>query len=121
MSTIITRVGWCDICANSRNPRTGQKFLAYGSTHHSYHVLEAERNGQIGFVPHIYKLEKKIGDNLVIFRCCGMYGCGVERKWEKSGYWFYYPKEWKREIWTVAQWEALVYLKNNLFTKQYTI
>ena len=120
MATIITRVGWCEECAKLRNPRTGQQFLAFGQTHHCYHIREAQRLGQIGFVPHIYKLEKKLGENLVILKSCAMYGCGADRKWERE-YWQYFIKSWKREVWTVKQWEALVYLKHNQFTKQYEI
>lgn len=123
MANIITRIGYCPICANLRNPRTGQQFLAYGSTHHEYHILEAQRNGCIGYVPHIYKA-KVIGSNVVVEKSCAMYGCGVDRRWEKRGgyeYWFYFVKGFKKEMWTLETWNALVQLKHNIFTLQYEI
>lgn len=120
---IICRVGYCKTCANLRNPRTGQIFLAYGSTRKNYFVVKAERNGIIGFVPFIYKA-KFNGQNVIIEKSCAMYGCGVERRLEKSNgynYWFYYVKEFTREIWTLETYNALVLLKHDLFTKDFEI
>jgi len=119
----ICRVGYCQFCANSRNPRTGQLFLAYGSTRQDYIVLAAERNGMIGYVPHIYKA-KFNGQNVIVEKSCSMYGCGVDRKWQTSNgvhYWYYYIKEFKKEIWTLDTYNALVMLKHNIFTKGYEI
>ena len=120
---IICRVGFCQNCANLRNPRTGQLFLAYGSTKQDYIVLTAQRNGMLGFVPHIYKA-KFNGQNVIIEKSCAMYECGVDRKFQKSGgvsYWYYYVKEFKKEIWTIATYNSLVQLKHDIFTRGYEI
>ena len=118
--TVITRIGYCETCARSNSPRTGQRFLAYGSTSNAYFVLEAERNGKIGFTPHLYKLDKVLGQNVIIFKACSIYGCDVDKK--KTGQdWWYFVKGWKREVWTLETWNALVLLKNNEFTRDYRI
>lgn len=120
---IITRIGYCPFCANTRNPRTGQEFLAFGSSHNEYHVLEAQRNGSIGYVPHIYK-GKINGTNVIVEKSCAMFTCGVDRKLKHSNglkYYYYFVKEFKREIWTLETWNALVCLKHNFFTKDYEI
>lgn len=109
---IITRVGFCPLCERSRNPKGGQKFLAFGSTSNAYHVYEADHNGRIGFTPHIYKLEKVLGENVVILKACAMAGCGVDIDKSKQGD-FYYVKTWEREIWTLEKWNALVLYKHD--------
>jgi len=123
MTQIISRLGYCQLCANSRKPRTGQEFLAYGSTSQKYKVLEANRNGMIGYVPHIYK-GKVNGENVIVEKSCAMRECGVDKKLKEDGagkYWEYYVVEFKREIWTLDTWSALIVLKNNIFTKQFSI
>lgn len=121
MQHIITRVGHCPLCVLTKSPRTDQAFLAYGSTSKKYNVLYAERNGRIGYTPHIYK-GKIVGDNVIVEKVCAMYGCGVDRKPEID-HWFYFTKSdaWTREIWTLKTWQALIDLKHNDFTYMYEI
>lgn len=104
---IITRHGYCPQCEHSRNPRTGQRFLAYGSTHHKYFIEEVQHNGSIGFVPHIYK-GKVVGNNVIVEISCAMEDCGAEV--DKG---FMYIKEFRREVWTLEQWNALVLYKRD--------
>ena len=111
--SIITRVGWCEECAKQQRPKTGNHFLAYGFAHQSFHMEVAERYGRIGFVPHIYKLDKKLGENLVVLKSCAMYGCGVDRKREHNDNWFYFIKAYQREVWEVGQWNALLHYKRD--------
>lgn len=114
--TIITRVGFCPLCALSNAPKTGQHFLAYGSTSKAYHVMEAENFGRIGFVPHIYK-GKINGANVIVEISCAMYPCGADRQKEETGL-FYFIKQWRREIWTIERWNSLVIYKHD---QQYEI
>lgn len=116
----ITRIGYCPNCASSRNPRTGQHFIAFGSTSNGFHVIEAIRNGVIGYVPHIYKAKFKNDGTVIVQKSCSMYECGADRSWQ-NGYWFYYIKEYQKEIWTLETWNALVLLKHNQFTLMYEI
>lgn len=112
-TNIITRVGHCSLCEKTRQPRTGQKFLAYGSHKQQWHVMEADHNGRIGYTPHIYK-GKVNGENVIVEIACAMYGCGCDRKWEKD-YWFYFIKheDYRREIWSLERWNALVLYKHD--------
>lgn len=110
---IITRVGYCPICEKSRNPRTGQKFLAFGTHTQQWHVKIAYQNGVIGMTPHTYKA-KINGQNVIVEISCAMYGCGCERRIENNG-WFYFinPKSYRREIWTINRWNSLVLYKHD--------
>ena len=121
----ITRIGYCELCANNHNPKVGQQFLAFGSSSNEFHVMEAERTSRhFGYVPHMYKLDKVNGTEVIVLKSCAMYPCGCDRRLESSKrqqYWFYFIKTWKREVWTLETWNALVMLKHNQFTKEYEI
>lgn len=119
-NTVICRIGYCTLCALSQSPKINQTFLAYGSTSNAYKVLETERNGLIGFVPHLYKLTKTLGENCIVLKSCSLYECGVGKKWENDGY-IYYVKDWIKEVWEVKTWNSLVLLKHNHFTKMYEV
>ena len=116
--TIVTRVGWCEECAKQHRPKTGDFFLVYGFAHHSFHMEVAERYGRVGFTPHIYKLDKNLGENVTVLKSCAMYGCGVDRKWDINEYWFYFVKAYKKEIWETKQWNGLLTLERD---RQYMI
>lgn len=116
----ITRIGYCPNCASSRRPITGQQFIAFGSTSNEFHVLEATRVGMCGYVPHVYKAKFRNDGKVIVQKSCSMYECGVDRSWQGS-HWFYYIKEYTKEIWTLETWNALVLLKHNQFTKMYEI
>jgi len=117
---IITRIGYCASCALAQNPKVDQKFLVFGNHTSTFHVRFAQCTPPYwGFVPHIYELHKKIGDNLIIMKSCAMDGCGVTFRWENE--WLFMIKKHQREVWTLSQWNALVELKHNTFTKMYEI
>lgn len=116
----ITRVGYCPHCASNRSPRTGQQFIAFGSTSNQFHRLEAVRNGIVGYVPTIYKAKFRNDGKVIVEKSCAMYECGVDREWRGSC-WFYYIKSYKKEIWTLETWNALVLLKHDQFTQMYEI
>lgn len=121
MATIITRIGYCPLCALADSPKSNQKFLVHGSSSNSFRVLQARWHGIPGMCPHIYKLDKIIGNrDVVIYKSCAMYPCGVTKTTDAQGD-FYYVKEYKREVWTLECWNALVQLKNNVFTRNYEI
>lgn len=122
--SIICRIGYCPQCEKWHNPHNGQYYLSYGSKRNEYKLAEATRNGTFGYVPHIYRL-MKINDQMVDLEIsCSMYECGVkkERRTEHGfSFWFYTVKEFQKETWPLARWNALVLLKNNVFTRQYKI
>ena len=120
----ITRIGFCPICAKEKRPQAGQTFLAWGSTHQNYRVLEtgACHHNKYGFVPHTYRLKKIIGNgDVIIEKSCSMDECGVDFKHEGKNTLYYFIKEWKTEVWKVETWNALVLLKHNQFTKEYEV
>ncbi len=114
MSTIITRVGYCPICAKQKRPHTGNIFLAYGSHQNCYHIREAMRIGYYGFTPHIYKVIKYERDIIVADVACGMYECDVDRRIEDER-WFYYVKSevWQRQEFPLISWNSLVLYKQD--------
>lgn len=121
----ITRVGFCQKCADAKRPQNGQYFLVYGSTHHQFKVLQAEVTWkhQYGYVPHVYKLVTINHPTGIatINKSCAMHECGVAVKPEAGGSNFFYVKEWTVEKWKLESWEALKKLKHNFFTKDYEI
>jgi len=95
---IITRIGFCPECYKTRNPKTEQKFLVYGSTSSTFHVMFADHTPPYwGFVPHIYELHKVIGDNVVVLKSCAMGGCGVTFRWDIDQ-WVFMIKKHQREL-----------------------
>jgi len=103
---IITRVGYCPLCARNHEPKGGHLFLAHGTTSNRYKVVEADHNGRIGFTPHIYK-GKLFENNVIVEIACSMYGCGCDKRLEKD-VWFFFIKEWRKEVWSIERWKALV-------------
>jgi len=121
--TTITRIGFCPICAKEHRPYSDAIFLAFGTSHPEYKVLTAGdcSHRQYGYVPHIYKLKKVIGNgDVVIQKSCAMYECGVECD-HTNGVNFFYVKNWTQEVWNLETWNALVLLKHNYFTKNYEL
>lgn len=113
MKTIITRIGFCLDCNLQRRPQTDHPFLVYGSTS-GYHHRFAQRIGMYGFVPTIYELVKTIGENVIVNKLCSIEGCGSE--WYNSnGVWYLQPIKgrWKREMYTIQSWNALVVWKHD--------
>lgn len=112
--TTITRVGFCPKCAKESRPRTGQAFRAFGSSRNKYFVAEAARSGLPGFVPFIYKMDKLLGENVILHRICSMDECGAH--WEKeNGVWKIYPNHdrWERLVYSLTTWNALVLYKHD--------
>ena len=106
----ITRVGFCAHCFKERNPRTGQAFFAQGATE-TFHIYYAERNGEIGYTPHIYELIKVIGGNVVYRKMCTIENCGLYLD-HKTGEFWLYESQWQRGIMTLNQWNSLVVFKD---------
>lgn len=123
--TTITRIGFCPECAKHRRPETGSIFLAFGTTHQKFKVLIAGscQHHPYGYVPHTYQLVKIIGNgDVIVEKSCSMYECGVDAEYIKEqNSNFFFIKSWKREVWTLATWNALVELKHNCFTQNYEL
>ena len=111
MSTKITRVGWCSACYKAGRPHYDNFFVAWGS--HGWHVMLAKRMGRAGFTPHIYRLIKVIGENVIYESICAMHDCGVEvfHVPAKNSYNFRLG-EWERGMMELKQWNNLVLLKD---------
>lgn len=109
--TIISRVGFCDSCSKSSNPRTGGYFVVVGSK--GWHIYKAQRMGKIGFVPINYHILKAIGENIVYETLCST--CGVDVYWdsESSSYKFDLH-DWTRGMMTLKDWNALQQYKHDL-------
>lgn len=111
--TIITRVGFCLKCHLNQQPKLKQPFLVYGAD--GYHLRYAGNNGVAGFTPHIYKKATNIGNgDLIVLSACGMYECDVEEHMENDVLWYRVKKDaWKRNVFTVPQWNGLVMWKHD--------
>lgn len=79
MSTTISRVAFCLKCFQQGNPRTHQPFLVFGSKKNQYHIYYSQGFGTIGFTPHILRIHKVIGENVVYDMACGICDVSFER------------------------------------------
>lgn len=112
MSTIITRVGYCPICANEHRPRRGNVFLVYGSFRGKYYTREAMRDGTEGYTPHMFILNRVTKDNICIIEtvCC-MHGCAVQCKYSTEKHIEVYcviKDRWETIFMSTPDWNALV-------------
>jgi len=108
-----SRIGYCPCCAKERRPLTNQLFVVHGTN--GFHIYEALRVGELGYTPHIYVVKKRLGENIVVERICGMHDCGMNVKWDdNTGNWkiAYHASQWRRFVFSIEQWNALVNLKN---------
>jgi hypothetical protein len=113
----ITRVGFCPECFKEARPKTGQSFLAIGSSSGTFVALRAIRNGRRGFTPHLYLLSNPIGDKYYFHSMCCMCGCGSYLQ-EEEGKKFLCLDENKwtpRQEITLKNWNALVLFKDTGF------
>lgn len=112
--SIISRVGFCTECAKAGRPKTDQVYLVHGSSGNCFHVKRANWIGNIGYVPHTYRLIKSLGENVIVKRACGMFECGVDVKTDHRGRWYFHPdSSWERVVMSLADWNALVLYKHD--------
>jgi hypothetical protein len=106
---IITRIGFCPECEKNERLKTDQSFLVYGHVH-GWQVHRALRNSPYcGYVPHMYRLEKTIGENVIVYRVCGVAGCKAEWKVINGIYNLVIgTNDWERQVMTKKSWEALI-------------
>ena len=107
--TILTRVGFCPECKKEERAKTGHYFLAYGSN--GWHAMKAQQNSRYwGYVPHIYKLDQIIEQNVIVLCCCAIEGCGSFWKTvENDDPWLILEKtNFKRLVYSLDTWNALV-------------
>jgi hypothetical protein len=108
MGTVISRVGYCGLCASQGRPHKGSLFLVHGTYRDAYYVREAMRDGIRGYVPMTYILQKVCRDGTcVVHFACGMHGCGVEYDSQKRSY-SVNMMSWKVCHISISDWNALV-------------
>ena len=113
----ITRIGYCVQCAGKHKPKTGQSFIVYGGTHHSYSGMNAKRNGKAGYTPHLYEFIKVLGSNVYYQKLCCMNECGTYLVEENKAILVCTDDEkWSAVLsMTLDCWNALVLFKNTGF------
>jgi len=103
METIICGVGFCPDCAKIEI-KTNTPFVVHGSR--GWHVYLAEHTIYGGFVPHVYSVNKIIGENIIILKRCSF--CAYECYFENGKAYFRSVKDWERTVMTLSDWNALV-------------
>jgi len=110
----VTRVGFCMKCRKADRPKTGDEFIAFGSTSKQFLEKEAQHNGLAGLTPHTYKIFTKDG-KIWVQSACAMNHCGVGYYEDEKGvkHWAMYEKSWSkpREI-SKADLRALIDFKD---------
>lgn len=123
MSTTITRVGYCPICAQEHRPKKGNTFLVYGTSREGYYVREAIRSGVEGYTPHLFILRKVTIDNVcVISTVCCLHGCSVDCRYSTEKHTLVYcviENKWETIFMSTRDWNSLLlHMKRD---KQYTL
>lgn len=110
--TTITRVGFCEACFKAQRPRTDNFFVARGTN--GWHIMQAKRIGNIGYTPHLYRLIKVIGENVVYEKMCTMHSCGTDIYYDSlsQNYKFLLGK-WERGMMTLSDWNSLQKYKHD--------
>ena len=112
MATIISRIGFCEVCKKESRPKTGQAFLVMGSSSSKFKACYATHNGRAGFVPFSYRLRKVIDDRVFYQKICSI--CG-SYPLEEDGKNYLCMDESLWSGWiktTLSNWNALVTFKN---------
>lgn len=116
MGTIITRIGFCEVCFKEKRAKTNQKLLLLGSSSNALKAVLAIRNGRAGFVPHLYQLRKVMDDKVFYQRVCCICGHNQEET-EDGKKWLCLDESqwstWKKT--TLSNWNALVLFKDTGF------
>lgn len=109
--TVMTRVGYCPVCAEKQRPKRGQLFLYFSND--EYNIGSLSKN-EIGITPHLYILIKT--DNKFVYykSICLMDGCGTKREKEDNREWLLIDetKISGLQKTTIKNWNALVMLKD---------
>lgn len=112
MKTIITRVGWCMDCYKAQRPRTGNFFVAKGDT--GWHVMLANHIGNSGFTPHLYKLIKVVGENIIYEKLCSLHDCGTDVYFHSASQSYRFDLgKWDRGVMKLTDWNKLVVYKHD--------
>lgn len=75
ITTLLTRVFWCQKCADKKMPQKGNLFLTIGRGRQKYEVHKVSKRTPSGYVPHI--IEKTHVENSIVtfIASCAMNGC----------------------------------------------
>ena len=114
--TILTRHGFCPRCSVNNLPKSGTLFKVVGLT--GAHMFVCQNNPRwSGYTPHLYRLIKAIGQNVVYERICCIVGCGIiqipndqEQCWE----YIEISDRWIKGIMPLSDWNALVMYKKDM-------
>jgi len=107
----ITRVGFCPHCFKAQRPRTDNFFVVHGK---NWHVYRANHISNPGYTPHLYRLLKTIGENVIVEKICGMHECGSVVWWDNVNQCYAFSlQKWERTMLTIKQWNALLNLKDS--------
>lgn len=116
MSTIISRVGYCEKCAKLNKPKSGQVFLVMGGNSCCYKGLYSSKNGKAGFTPHLYKIFKVANNREKVYyqSLCCMADCGIKTSTVEGRLHISINHEkWSTvKVMSLKNWRALVLFKD---------
>lgn len=117
---LFCRVGYCPKCAEKKQPKKGQYYLAIGSN--GSHVnISLKDSKHKGFSPHIFR--KRYESNTVVYcdMICCMLDCGVYRERNEKEQVFEYlidHSQWRSCVMNLSDWYSLFKYKRDI---DYTI
>lgn len=120
MKIKITRTAYCAKCAQAERPKTDNIFVLHGSRGYHIHTVNyaIPHYNPIGFVPHVFELDKSIDGFITGTKTCCMHECGFtvveNHKYEsgdESNPYLIYTNEKSPFKMTIKDWNALVLSK----------
>ena len=112
--TTITRIGYCEKCAKEHRPKTGESFLAFGSSSQTWKPLMAKRNAIRGLTPHNYLMTAHNDEEVAFHKMCCV--CGSYEEYNEEAKILYVvlnERAWSEvEVIRLEDWNALVLFKD---------
>jgi len=112
--TVMTRVGYCPVCAEKQRPKRGQLFLYLANGTNEEYDIGSLSKVEIGITPHLYVLIKTDGKFVYYKSLCLMDGCGTKHEKEGNQEWLLIDETKVSGLLktTIKNWNALVMLKD---------
>lgn len=113
----LSRIAYCEICAQSQRPTRENTFILYGSTRRAFFIHKPEKDvasDRAGYTPHLFQLDQSANGQVVYLSICSCIGCGFQIQKEAGGKKsFKYVRPMQKGVMSVTDWNALVMLKDD--------
>lgn len=79
MATRLTRVSYCENCAQTHHPVHSDRFIVIGRSHKQFTIWTCSSPHAFGFTPHIFEREYAKDGNVYFSKICGVCGFKIDQ------------------------------------------